>query len=236
MKYFIITFILFLSACSNKTGNSKQTKKKNCSCGTKPILNNSVNCDTTLFENGSKLYWQFTCDSSWLTFENKNGLKYVMTSFEKKLIELTGRLSYQFVKEYKTTLLFENRQASGGGFPINFELIDKKNGKVIEAFGTIIFYSDMASNNYVLYLSTDSMDTLTYYHIDTRTKYTFSIPPGRLKKTIMESNEMFPEYLFEEPKTENNLLTVKYKYLVSDEPEKWNKDSVIIDLTKIIKQ
>ncbi|MEN9972002.1 MAG: hypothetical protein RIS20_349 [Bacteroidota bacterium] len=38
-------------ACSNKTGNSKQTKKKNCSCGTKPLLNNSINCDTTLFEN-----------------------------------------------------------------------------------------------------------------------------------------------------------------------------------------
>jgi hypothetical protein len=29
------------------------------------------------------------------------------------------------VKEYKATLLFENRQVSGGGFPLNFELIDK---------------------------------------------------------------------------------------------------------------
>jgi hypothetical protein len=50
-------------------------------------------------------------------------------SLDKSLIELTERLGYQFVKEYKATLLFENRQVSGGGFPLNFELIDKKQWK-----------------------------------------------------------------------------------------------------------
>jgi hypothetical protein len=48
-----------------------------------------------------------------------------MYSLDKSLIELTERLGYQFVKEYKATLLFENRQVSGGGFPLNLELIDK---------------------------------------------------------------------------------------------------------------
>jgi hypothetical protein len=42
-----------------------------------------------------------------------------MYSLDKSLIELTERLGYQFVKEYKATLLFENRQVSGGGFPLN---------------------------------------------------------------------------------------------------------------------
>jgi hypothetical protein len=51
-----------------------------------------------------------------------------MCSLDKSLIELTERLGYQFVKEYKATLLFENRQVSGGGFPLNLELIDKNNG------------------------------------------------------------------------------------------------------------
>jgi hypothetical protein len=42
-----------------------------------------------------------------------------MYSLDKSLIELTERLGYQFVKEYKATLLFENRQVSGG-FSIKF--------------------------------------------------------------------------------------------------------------------
>jgi hypothetical protein len=51
-----------------------------------------------------------------------------MCSLDKSLIELTERLGYQFV-EHKATLLFENRQVSGGGFPLNLELIDKKQWK-----------------------------------------------------------------------------------------------------------
>jgi len=159
-----------------------------------------------------------------------------MYSLEKELIELTGRLGYQFVKEYKTTLLFENRQASGGGFPTNFELIDKDNGKVLEEFGTIIFYSDKDSNNYVLYLSSDSLDTLTFYNIDTRAVFNYSIPSGRLWKTVRESSQMFAEFLFEEPKEENKILTLKYKYLVNSDPEKWDTDIITIDLEKINKR
>jgi hypothetical protein len=34
----------------------------------------------------------------------------------------------------------------------------------------------------------------------------------------MESNQMFPEFLFEEPTAENNIL-LKYKYLVSADVE-----------------
>ena len=181
------------------------------------------------------LYRQFNCDSSWLTLENKNGLKKIMYSLDKSLMDLTYRLGYQFMKEYKTTLLFENRQASGGGFPTYFELIDKENGEVIEDFGTIINFSDKDSDNYVLYLSSDSLDTLTLFDIDTKTAYNFSIPQGRLRKTVMESSQMFPEFLFEEPKEEKNILTLTYKYLVNSDPEKWKKDIITIDLQKINK-
>ncbi|RTZ01765.1 hypothetical protein [Flavobacterium sp. GSP6] len=227
---FLTTFISFDIVAQH---SSKGTSNKNCNYKTQPNLNESISCDTTLFQNGSKLYRQFNCDSSWLTFENKNGLKKIMYSLDKPLIELTSRLGYQFVKEYKTTLLFENRQASGGGFPTNFELIDKDNGKVIEEFGTIIYYSDTDYNNYVLYLSSDSLVTLTFYNIDTKTKFNYSIPQGRLRKTVMESSQMFPEYLFEEPQTNDNILTLKYKYLVNADPEKWNTDIITIDLQKI---
>lgn len=155
-----------------------------------------------------------------------------MYSLDKSLIELTGRLGYQFVKEYKTTLLFENRKASGGGFPTNFELIDKDSGNIVEDFGTIIYYSDTVANNYVLYLSSDSLDIVTYYNIDTKTKFNYSIPSGRLWKTVRESSQTFAEYLFEKPKEENTILKLTYKYLVSSEPEKWGNDTISIELQK----
>ena len=228
----IIFLTIFFSFDSVAQQITKRTNKKNCGCKTKPNLNEFISCDTTLFQNGSKLYRQFNCDSSWLTFESKSRIKRVMYSLDKSFIELTGRLGYQFVKEYKTTLLFENRQASGGGFPNYFELLDKDNGNIVEDFGTIIHYSDTEFDNYVLYLSSDSLDIVTYYDIDTKTKFNYSIPSGRLWKTIRESSKIFPEYLFDEPKEENNILTMTYKYLVSSEPEKWGNDTITIELKK----
>jgi hypothetical protein len=48
----------------------------------------------------------------------------------------------------------------------------------------------------------------------------------------MESNQMFPEFYLKNP-AENNILTLKYKYLVSADVEKWNTDIITIDLQKI---
>jgi hypothetical protein len=212
---------------------NKKMIDNNCSCKNNPLLKEIISCDTIFFNNGSKLYRQFNCDSSWLTFENKNKVKKIMASMDKSSIELTERLGYQFVKEYNKTLLFENRQASGGGFPINFELINKENGEMAEELGTIIYYTDDATNNFILYLTTESLDTLTFYNMDNEKKFDFSIPKGRLLKTIQESETMFPEFLFDEPKKDNNILTLSYKYLVNNSPEKWNTDKIIIDLNKI---
>lgn len=216
--------------------SSKRTNKKNCGCKTKPNLNEFISCDTTLFQNGSKLYRQFNCDSSWLTFEGKSGLKSVLYSLNKPLIELTERLGYIFEKEYQNSLLFINKKASGGGFPVDFELISKDNGQVLKEFGTIIFHSDDSLNNYVLYLSSDSLDTLTLYSVDQNKDFNFTIPKGRLLKTVRETSQMFPEFLFEEPTMDKSILTFTYKYLVSNSPEKWDTDKIKIDLQVINKK
>jgi hypothetical protein len=226
----LVTTFFSCNIFAQKNIKKRKTIENNCSCKNNPLLKESISCDTTYFDNGSKLYRQFNCDSSWLTFENKNKVKKIMSSMDKSLIELTERLGYQYVKEYKKTLLFENRQASGGGFPINFELINKENGEMAEELGTIIYYTDDTTNNFILYLTTESLDTLTFYNMDNDKKYEFSIPKDRLLKTVKESEIMFPEFLFEEPKIENNILTLTYKYLVSDSPEKWNNDKIIIAL------
>lgn len=209
---------------------------KNCGCKSNPDLTEFISCDTTRFQNGAMLYRQFNCDSSWLTFENKSGVKRVLFSLEKPLNELTGRLGYIFVKEYQNSLLFINKKASGGGFPVDFELLSKDNGQVLKEFGTIIFHSDDSLNNYVLYLSSDSLDTLTLYSVDQNKDFNFSIPKGRLRKTLSETSQTFPEFLFEEPSIDKSILTLTYKYLVSNSPEKWDTDKIQIDLKTINKR
>lgn len=237
MKHRIfISFILFstvLSFKANAQTNKEKSVKKGCNCGSNKILSNIINCDTIYFKNDSKLYRQFNCDSSWLTFESKRGRKRIMETFRKGGMEFTGRIGYRFIKEYKKSLLFQNRQASGGGFPINYELINKKNGEIIEKFGTIIYYSDANSKNFVLYLSSDGLDTVTYYNIETETKFNFAIPSGRLTKTVRESSQPFAEYLFEKPEIKNNILILKYKYLVDKQPAKWSEDGITINLKTI---
>lgn len=182
------------------------------------------------------VYRHFNCDSSWLTFEGKSGIKRVLFSLDKPSIELTERLGYIFEKEYQNSLLFINKKASGGGFPVDFELISKENGQVLKEFGTIIFHSDDSLNNYVLYLSSESLDTLTLYSVDQNKDFNFTLPKGRLWRTVRETSQMFPEYLFEEPKIEKSILTLTYKYLVSKSPEKWEKDKIQIDLHALNKK
>ena len=216
--------------------SSKRTGMKNCGCKSNPDLTEFISCDTTRFQNGAKLYRQFNCDSSWLTFEGKSGIKRVLYSLDKSLIEMTDRLGYIFEKEYQNSLLFINKNASGGGFPVDFELLSKDNGQVLKEFGTIIYHSDDSINNFVLYLSSDSLDTMTFYSVEQNKDFNFSIPKGRLWKTVRETSQMFPEFLFEEPVINNSVLTLTYKYLESNSPEKWETDKIQINLQTLNKK
>lgn len=227
-KILIIIFLAVLSLDSFAQ-NTRKTDTKICSCKGNSLLKDIVGCDTIRFKNNAFIYWQYNCDSTWLTFENTS-VKKIMYSLEAPLIELKGRVGYIFVKEYQEKLLFINKKASGGGFPVDYEILDKNNGQILEELGTIIYYSDSTFNNYILYISSDSIDTLTYYNINNSTKFKYPIPKGRLWKTVRESNQMFPEFLFDDPIIVNNILTLSYKYLISDSPNQWSQDKIFIDL------
>src|SRR5688572_19044621 len=86
---------------------------QNCSCKEEPDLKEIISCRKTVFSNGAKLYRQFNCDSSWLTFESKQGRKTILYSLEAPLVNYTNRLGYQFVTENKSSFLIMNRLISG---------------------------------------------------------------------------------------------------------------------------
>ncbi len=75
--------------------------QKQCSCDSNQFLKEIISCDPVIFKNDAKLFTQYNCDSSWLTFQNKKGKKTIIYTLES-LVELTGRLGYSYATEYKS--------------------------------------------------------------------------------------------------------------------------------------
>ena len=124
--------------------------QNNCNCVDNPKYSSFINCDTITFNNDIILYRQFNCDSSWLTIEKKGFYKTILNKLNKRLIDLTPKLGYQFAHEYSNSILFINRQVSGGGLPMNYELIDKKTGTTIQKYRPIIYYSPNNSSEIIV--------------------------------------------------------------------------------------
>ncbi|MFN8237394.1 MAG: hypothetical protein U0T77_04425 [Chitinophagales bacterium] len=92
----------------------------------------TVDCDIRTLKNKAKLYYQFNCDSIWLTLEN-NGQKKIIFSTDTELYAYTYRLGYQLEKEYKNSLLF--KFGCSASIPdCSYILINKWNGKVLKKY------------------------------------------------------------------------------------------------------
>ncbi|MGF2414540.1 MAG: hypothetical protein ACQUYJ_19550, partial [Ferruginibacter sp.] len=94
-----------------------------CQCETDTQLKEIISCETIHFNNHSKLYRQFNCDSSWLTFESSVGIKRTLYSLEAALMNYTERLGYQYATEYKWSFLIQNNLISGCCTPPELSLI-----------------------------------------------------------------------------------------------------------------
>lgn len=224
MKHLLIIIVLiFLS-------NKFVLGQNNCDCESNPEYKSFISCDTIIFDNGATLYRQFNCDSSWLTFETSRLTKKVLFSLSKDLIDLTPRLGYQFVKEYSKVVLFEKRQASGGGYPINYVLIKKDTGEIFKELGPILFYSEKLTNEIIVTLINDSIPLLSFYNIKTDIIKNYPVSDKENDMTIFMSNEMFPENHFSNALMTENEFEIDYSFKKTDSKD-WHKSKIIIELT-----
>jgi len=221
-RLIIIIFLIILN-------NQFVTGQAYCGCDSKPNYNSFISCDTIKFDNDAMLYRQFNCDSSWLTFESKNLHKKILYSLSKEIIDLTPRLGYQFVKEYSNTILFMNRQASGGGFPMNYELINKENGEIYKELGPILFYSDKEQNELIVTLINDTIPLLSFFYINSEENENYPVSKKENNVTRFMSNEMFPENHFRNAILKDNIFEVEYSYKEPDN-DKWHRINIIIEL------
>lgn len=104
--------------------NLSYEQQKQYSCKTDTLINQfTVDCKTIFLNNGSKLFWQFNCDSIWLTLQNQHGKKIIIDTVPIEYYPYANRLGYHLMKEYQNTLLFRSGCPANG--PCNFNLIDK---------------------------------------------------------------------------------------------------------------
>jgi hypothetical protein len=224
MKIYLVVILLTFSFLS---------PAQNCSCITKPNLNEIISCKKTTFKNGAKIYRQFNCDSSWIVFEDKNKKKKTLFSLDKELIELTEKLGFVSWTEYRKSFLIENRLISGCCDPSEFILFDKNNGEKISDLGREIFHSQINQFPFFVSINSENSDYLTFLNLDTNKIFKIKLPKNRIKKTLEVTSELFIETLFEEGQIINGVFEIKYRYK-KNEKDKWHIEKVFVDLKKHI--
>lgn len=181
-------------------------------------MHDSSFCEPTIFKNKARVYWQFNCDSEWVTFEDRNGKKKVIFGLDSDLVDLTGRIGYVDQVEYKSTFLAQYNVISGCCTPPEFTLYNKENGKIEKQFGTLVFFND--NPKFPIAVKYIDNHTLRIYNIDTRKKYIV-----KLQKGFREDELNRPEQLMV-PSAMRSFLTIVYPGI------KGKKTRIVIDMRK----
>jgi len=216
----ILASLLIVAACTNKHPTKLSTAQnnlsKNCDCTKDTLLAQIISCEPISLDNGAKLYWNYNCDSSWITFENRNREKKTIFTLGDGLIQLTNRLGHTSFQEFRTTFLYTNRVISGCCDPDDYYLYSKASGKLIKKIGTAIYVSDNSQIPFVVSVTNRShipkfdFNSLTLYNVDTQKSFRIKIKKGEIEKGMKNNNYMFPEYIFDNPTIDGQILTIKY--------------------------
>jgi hypothetical protein len=201
-----------------------------CNCDTDSTLSEMVTCFKVKFSNHAKIYRQFNCDSSWLTFENNKGIKTTLYSLESGLIEATEKLGYQYAAEYKATFLIQNNLISGCCTPPEYLLFSKSTGTEIKNLGRLIFYSDQAQYPLVVSVGDTTFSTLKFYDVNSKKIFSIALSANKIKTTLKSSAQIYAEYLFESPEIRKSVFYVTLNYRKPGNKEDWFTYKVTVDL------
>jgi hypothetical protein len=212
---------------------------QNCHCNHDTILKEIISCKPIIFNNHSKLFWSYNCDSSWLTFKGPTGKRKMIFSLGGGLVELTTRLGYVDFTEFRSTFLVTNNVISGCCDPQDYYVHDKISGDLIKYLGRAIFVSDDKNFPFVVsitnshYTNSNAVDnSLTIYNLDTRKEYKISLPKGEIEKGMKNNEFMFPENVFETADIKDDKLTLRYFTEDYRKVKDLNYKTIVIDLKK----
>ena len=162
---FILTFFIGLFSACKSPDNKAIGKTNPCFCENDSLINNyTVSCDTTIFSNNAKLYWQFNCDRIWLTLENENGQQTIIDTIPIGLYAYTYRLGFHLIKEFDQLICIDTED-------------DKYN------FDFIVYLSE--KTDYLIIYYVDNCKTL---QVPFKENLTSSIPQYQFDKMTLNNN------------------------------------------------
>lgn len=185
---------------------------QNLLCGCDKLEINSENhyiCDTTLFSNGAKIYWQWDCDSAWLIFENKE--KIILKSCYETDVYECDRTGLIFLKEYPNYLLFQYKWISGCCTSPDIVFINKLTGNEIKRIPKDQFVWGDTDDDYVLYFSDTTFTKLIYMDNNTDSQYNIAFNKDQVTKSIVKYNIIQFTDIFEQFKKYDNFFVFNFK-------------------------
>lgn len=218
-------FLIYLFFASTILFGQKQ---KQCSCLKVWTFDKIEDCQEKILKDKSKLYYQFNCDSIWLTLERPSGKKKILYSLSgedyKDLGPYNYRLGYYFINEFETELLFRFGCPATGS--CNYVLVNKKSGTTTQKFSNLILDLNKESNNeFLIYFDETTDDNLIVQFVDLKKKIKIPINPSHFTQII-------PEFQFDEIYLKDNILVMTYIY---DEDEIEKQGKIEYDVSKYIR-
>ena len=181
MKQTLIILIIIISY------STVFSQEYNCGCDTINIIpENRYQCDTTIFTNGAKMYWQWDCDSSWLTFENKE--KFILKSCNEVNVYGCLRTGLDFLKEYPNYLLFQYKWVSGCCTPPDLIFLNKENGNELRRISNSQFIWGDTDENYTLYFFDTTYNRLIYLDNNTDQKHICKFDKEQVNQSVTKNN------------------------------------------------
>lgn len=185
------------------------SQKQNCGCEHQVAdPKDQYICDTTIFTNGAKMYWQ--CDNGYSKLIFKNKEKVILKVCEDAIIYVCDRTGLSFLKEYPNYLLFQYRWISGCCTSPDVIFINKENGSELWRIGSDLFVWGDVDENYILYFSDTTCKELIYLNNNTDKKYTFSFAAGQINESIIENDVSLVADLFKNFKKDKNEFTFDF--------------------------
>ena len=205
---------LILLSCNLQKGSQIEEQITGyCSCINASF--NLVECDTTHYVTGSKTYWQWACDSAWLTFETKQGVKRIMQSFYGENIPKSQNIGPRFIKELSNKLWFKQQKVSGCCYPPSHFLLDSRNGSTIFNLPEKLFVHENTEKELLFYFKDTTYQVLTLYNVQKNNKTHYTFPDNRIYQTITNGKALYIKDLFKEPLYMNREIILPYSYFQS---------------------
>lgn len=210
---------------------------QNCSCDQDSLEETevSISCDTTIFDNGALLYWNYDCDSAWLNFQYQNSIISIF-SLNAELKDYVGRLGYYYVVEYDSFFMAYYATISGCCAPDIYFLHNKYTGQVSKAFNEAIFMSTerklpyMVSFNLLKDSAAKDYTNLLVRNFISGKEALLPIAGHNIEKAIRNNAVLYDEELFIDAVLGDQNITLSYYPKRPSGKKQAKQKNIVIDL------